>query len=217
MWKLIDILLPCKECGQMLIKVTKCHRICVACLLNIPDTKKNESQDPLSFVSLPSWVFYNSWTCVFCSPRISCPVNLCISWSSYTWDLCRTWASGTDTLGLAVLLETPSPWAKERSCTLVSPWPLLVKCPPTRFTDTLPATWMTGYSGQEKIALTSCDSGKANHIGTWPLNTQGAGSKLRGWLRAPLSSLVISWLLSWTSCPSFSDKLCLKEWWAVCH
>lgn len=78
-------------------------------------------------------------------------------------------------------------------------------------------TWMTGYSGQEKIALTSCDSGKVNHIGTWPLNTQGAGSNLRGWLGAPLSSLVISWLLSWTSCPSFSDKLCLKEWWAVCH
>lgn len=78
-------------------------------------------------------------------------------------------------------------------------------------------TWMTGYSGQEKIALTSCDSGKVNHIGTWPLNTQGAGSNLRGWRGAPLSSLGISWLLSWTSRPSFPDKLCLKEWWAVCH
>lgn len=97
-------------------------------------------------------------------------------------------------------------------------------CDPSQWGASLPCllipfavTWMTGYSGQEKIALTSCDSGKVNHVGTWPLNTQGAGSNLGGWLGAPLSSLVISWLLSWTSCPSFSDKLCLKEWWAFCH
>lgn len=79
------------------------------------------------------------------------------------------------------------------------------------------ATWMTGYSGQEKTALTSCDSGKVIHSGSWPLNTQGSGSSLRGWLAAPLSLLVIGWLLGWTSCPTFSDKLCLKEWWAACH
>lgn len=79
------------------------------------------------------------------------------------------------------------------------------------------ATWMTGYSGQEKAVLTSCDSGKVSHTGSRPLNTQGAGSSLRGWPGAPLSSLVISWLLGWTSCPTFSDKLCLREWWAACH
>lgn len=112
------------------------------------------------------------------------------------------------------------PWVwVRRSSTLVvyvCMWPLTTKRRP-RSLIPFAVTWMTGYSGQEKIALTSCDSGKVNHIGTWPLNTQGAGSNLRGWLGAPLSSLVISWLLSWTSCPSFSDKLCLKEWWAVCH
>lgn len=106
--------------------------------------------------------------------------------------------------------DTATPW-----CVCV--WPLAVKCPLLGSLMPLAVTWMTGYSGQEKIALTSCDSGKVNHIGTWPLNTQGAGSNLRGWLGAPLSSLVISWLLSWTGCPSFSDKLCLKEWWADCH
>lgn len=30
----------------------------------------------------------------------------------------------------------------------------------------LPATCGTGYSGQEKIAVTSCDPGKVKHIGT---------------------------------------------------
>lgn len=128
------------------------------------------------------------------------------------------WGAGADTLGWVALLqealEAPGPGGEVRhlSVSVTS----AVKCLPHLLIP-FELTRMTGYSGQEKIELTSCDSGKVNHIGTWPLNTQGAGSNLRGWLGAPLSSLVISWLLSWTSCPSFSDKLCLKEWWAVCH
>lgn len=160
---------------------------------------------------------------MFCVLSVPCPVSLSNSWSwSGLWyarrcveDVGRwNWQTGISRPPPEGL-GGPWAWARRQS-TSVCMWPLTVKCLP-RLLIPFSATWMTGYSGQEKIALTSCDSGEVNHIGTWPLNTQGAGSNLRGWLGAPLSSLVISWLLSWTSCPSFFDKLCLKEWWAVCH
>lgn len=58
----------------------------------------------------------------------------------------------------------PGPLGHGKSSTLLCLWPLLVKCCCSLIA--LPATWLTGYSGQEKIALTSCDPGKVNHIGT---------------------------------------------------
>lgn len=165
--------------------------------------------------SSPAGYLWKSGLFVLCSDCTS-PTELesflVIGWTRACGALCRIWVAG---ISRPPRGGSGGPWGwVRRSSTSV-----VCVTSNSRPSSLRPCavTWMTGYSGQEKIALTSCDSGKVNHIGTWPLNTQGAGSNLRGWLGAPLSSLVISWLLSWTSCSSFSDKLCLKEWWAVCH